>query len=101
MPQDCVLLPGLLLSKVSLRGRSTAQDPSEFIFSLHVFSRYGLLFVNELPQSLLSNVLTRKRVWGLLMEKSLNLLALCMATVTRKTGYHIAYGEEEEKRNRN
>lgn len=32
--------------------------------------------MNELPQSLLSNVLTRKRVWGLLMEKSLNLLAL-------------------------
>lgn len=24
-----------------------------------------------------------------------------MATVTRKTGYHSAYGEEEEKRSRN
>lgn len=24
-----------------------------------------------------------------------------MATVTRKTGYHAAYGEEEEKRSRN
>lgn len=39
-------------------------------------SKHGLLFVNELPQSLLSSVLTRKRAWGLLMEKSLSLAAL-------------------------
>lgn len=39
-------------------------------------SKYRLLFVNELPQSLLSSVLTRKRAWGLLMEKSLSLSAL-------------------------
>lgn len=35
-----------------------------------------LLFVIELPQSILSSVLTRKRAWGLLMEKSLSLSAL-------------------------
>lgn len=39
-------------------------------------SKHRLLFVNELPQSLLSSVLTRKRAWGLLMEKSLSLSAL-------------------------
>lgn len=36
----------------------------------------GLLFMNEFLQSLLSNVLTRKRVWRLLMEKSFSLLGL-------------------------
>lgn len=44
--------------------------------SLSPCSKYRLLFVNELPQSLSSSVLTRKRAWGLLMEKSLSLSAL-------------------------
>lgn len=78
--QDEALFPKLLweqkctLTKESARETGTTKLTSSH-HSLPLFW-YGLLVMNEFLQSLLSNALTRKRAWRLLMEKSLSLLAL-------------------------
>lgn len=61
-----------------MKGRARETDPPSphLPVALPPISKYRLLFVNELAQCLLSSVLTRKRAWGLLMEKSLSLSAL-------------------------
>lgn len=61
-------------------------------------SEYRLLLMNELPQSLLNSVPTRKRAWGLLMEKSLSLSALQCGYSYKENRIRAEYGEEEEKR---